>query len=349
MKRHSNRRDDLSIDTTGSSSGATHGNAATNLSYANMKTRKVTKLHSPSKLRSPGKSKTNKHGRIEKHVIYGVLVAVIISFTMAGIIFFILLFGTPWISSTVINTLKGAYEYIRTKTPKYVFVEENITPSEFRDSFVEKKPLLFIGDTTEKGRIDIMHLLHGSYSNVKITADLISILGRFNLTETTTATKNSFFFQSKLEKSSYTAVETTFSKFLKMNSSGDEDYNPYYIMEGNVMNRMPNLRKVISVPALLSCDDNNVQTGKTSKFPKESKSSRLRCPFTNDGNFVLSIGNREGGMSFHAHGESWSELLHGKKLWYLYKPNEMSIIGFDPSESTAFWGKTEYQRFGVEI
>ena len=46
------------------------------------------------------------------------------------------------------------------------------------------------------------------------------------------------------------------------------------------------------------------------------------------------------GVPFHYHGPGFAETLHGRKRWFLYKPDEKPI--FNPDKSTIQWLLEEY-------
>eukprot|EP01024_Parvocaulis_polyphysoides_P031030 TRINITY_DN28132_c0_g1_i1.p1 TRINITY_DN28132_c0_g1~~TRINITY_DN28132_c0_g1_i1.p1 ORF type:complete len:307 (-),score=17.08 TRINITY_DN28132_c0_g1_i1:155-991(-) len=56
--------------------------------------------------------------------------------------------------------------------------------------------------------------------------------------------------------------------------------------------------------------------------------------------FSFGIGFSGSGVPFHVHGHGFSEVLHGKKRWILFSPENQP--NFDPNESSFWWLKHQY-------
>ena len=69
---------------------------------------------------------------------------------------------------------------------------------------------------------------------------------------------------------------------------------------------------------------------------------------------TLSFGlaGQGSGVPFHGHGPGWSEVLHGRKRWFLYPRDESrkasQIVPFDPDESQLQWLRYVYPTLPAE-
>ena len=54
------------------------------------------------------------------------------------------------------------------------------------------------------------------------------------------------------------------------------------------------------------------------------------------GALSIGIGGYQSGVAFHFHGPGFSEVLVGKKSWYLFDPS-VNIPGFSPNSSISSW------------
>lgn len=63
-----------------------------------------------------------------------------------------------------------------------------------------------------------------------------------------------------------------------------------------------------------------------------------------DGEYMFSVGKKNSGLAFHQHRQSYNELIHGEKHWYLYAPNSMPEEGFSPWETHIDWLKIVFPR-----
>jgi hypothetical protein len=58
---------------------------------------------------------------------------------------------------------------------------------------------------------------------------------------------------------------------------------------------------------------------------------------------TLGLGGAGSGVSFHRHGPGFSEVIHGKKRWWLYPPGAEPKAGFSFNLSMASWLESEYE------
>lgn len=79
------------------------------------------------------------------------------------------------------------------------------------------------------------------------------------------------------------------------------------------------------------------------KLPRKQNATHF-ISLQSGGNFTISLGFQNSGLSFHQHSESWNYLLMGEKLWFLYGGNQKfpTRKGFDAHKSSFDWFNNTY-------
>ena len=73
------------------------------------------------------------------------------------------------------------------------------------------------------------------------------------------------------------------------------------------------------------------------RMMKDKFGSHRRLLEDFDDEYVFSIGKAKSGLAFHQHTQSYNELIHGEKRWYLYAPGAIPKEGFSPWETHIEW------------
>ncbi|KAM3568908.1 hypothetical protein VYU27_008978 [Nannochloropsis oceanica] len=67
-----------------------------------------------------------------------------------------------------------------------------------------------------------------------------------------------------------------------------------------------------------------------------------------DGALSFGLGPRHSGVSWHIHGPGYSEVLHGRKRWFLYPPSSSPPPSFHPNMSSLQWQEHVLPTLGGE-
>lgn len=296
----------------------------TSLTYANMKTRKV---------KSPSKKSEVKHKKVylRRDQIYGILLSIALAAVISLLIVIVLGTSIPWIVKRLMSVIRQIFNLWFKTNPVILPLSANLTFSKFRANHASKKPMLFPSNMTIQQRIEVYNLLNGEYSKKRVNVDKIERLGKGGMDEMVTSNGKSRSFLNF--RRSKRKGEIFSLKFFRKENFSANTYDPYYLSESDAIQQMPRVLKQISVPNFLSCRNKDENVYKRSST----------CPF-DEGKYFLSLGRNGSGMSFHYHGESWSDLIYGKKVWFLYKASELPPMGFDPAETMSTWIERVYPR-----
>ena len=101
---------------------------------------------------------------------------------------------------------------------------------------------------------------------------------------------------------------------------------PHYIFDSQLLERLPLIADIADQPPELPDRFGNLR--------------QILADF--DSPAILAIGKNNSGLAFHQHRHSWNDLLCGEKQWFIYPPEKVPSLGFDPWQPQLKWLETVF-------
>ncbi len=101
---------------------------------------------------------------------------------------------------------------------------------------------------------------------------------------------------------------------------------PHYIFDSQLLEKLPLVSNIVDRPPELP--------------DRFGSLHQILSDF--DAPAILSIGKNNSGLAFHQHRHSWNDLLCGEKQWFIYPPDKVPSLGFDPWQPQLKWLETVF-------
>ena len=190
---------------------------------------------------------------------------------------------------------------------------EDLSVAEFEAKYKEIKPVIVVTGL-------------GYNARLRAAVDREALLAEYGDMAVSLGTAESYTGKSTLKVPFRRYINDMITVPQTLDSLGNETY---YLFGSNQGKRFPELLAVYRLPPF-------------DAMVNENQYSTLS----------FGLAGQNSGVPFHGHGPGWSEVLHGRKRWFLYPRNESrkasEIVPFDPDESQLQWYRRVYPTLAAE-
>ena len=184
---------------------------------------------------------------------------------------------------------------------------DDLTADEFEARFKEKQPVIVVTGMPYNQRL-------------REAVERDSLLAEYGDMIVSLGTAESYTGRTSLQVPFRRYINEMITQPQTLESLGNETYYLFGSAQGK---RFPELLKAYRLPPF----DAAVQEGQYSTLS-------------------FGLAGKNSGVPFHGHGPGWSEVLHGRKRWFLYPRDDArtpsEIVHFDPDASQLQWLSSVY-------
>ena len=315
------------------------------------------------KLTKPKPSKTR---YLTTSELTGIGISLLLSCAISGAIVYIVLTYTPMFFGAVVelyNEIADDYNSMQesvtsarrgtanVKLSRFATPLMGLNCSTFASKYDQKDAVVF--QSGRKGSVydQISHLLRTKYSEVAV--DLVKIENLFGSSPHLTLQASG---SDDVAESKHSSVSLTLNEFQRFEFSLNDQMESgrHFISDFNLLLKLPDVESLLTTPSLPNAAVATADAAPSTVESAATNECTLRNPPFRDFRAVsVSMGKDTAAMSgspFHAHRQSLSELIYGRKHWVIFPPNHhahdsssaVSGVGFNPFENLQYWQEHVY-------
>lgn len=289
---------------------------------------------------------------ISRENLIGIALSVVFSFIYAITIALIIYYVFPWFYGHLFSLIREFIGWYRkyftvvkksVRAAKNIFeLQANMTLPIFLNQFYKVKPCLFLSRNDKQKRETIVNYMTSKFKNHKLCIRETSIHS------SGTNKCSDYITMRQWKRAIFASVNDTIITY-SSSSRVNEHFN-FFVTDDVVLKKLPKRNDFPSWrPALPTIDIFGDAKGDIPLIHQSYLDTSSNVPFADiphskKATLTLSFGSNSysntsafSGTSFHVQNSHCSELIFGRKQWFLYKPGSFPALGFNPTHNLNEW------------